>query len=288
MSVATWTPSPPVDLARWGLRFTRWGDDPCTVVHDGAVHREAAGVWWSATQHGDTIELTTDGDTEAAMADLRTRLGDHLQWEPVAELAARDDRVAALVARHPGYRVPITPDPFEAIITAVSAQQVNLRWALVTRRRLVEAFGEVRHLGGVPVWAFPRPERVAMADPTVLRGFQFTNAKARTIVGVAQAASDGYFDGLQELSNADAVAHLSALKGIGRWTAEQVLARCLGRPDAVAAGDLGVRKAVSFNWFDADELLDETTVRDTAETWGDAANWVTHLLLEDLATSGGA
>lgn len=283
----TWTPHPPVDLALWGRRFTRWGDDPCTVVADGAVHREAHGIWWRATQNGDTIELHTDDDPVVAMADLRVRLGDGIPWEPVAELAERDERVARLVARYPGYRIPVTPDPFEAIVTAVTAQQVNLRWALVTRRRLVEAFGTVRHVGGVTVWAFPRPERVADADPAVLRGFQFTTAKARTIVGVARAAVDGYLDPLPTLSNAEATAHLCALKGIGRWTADQVLARCLARPDAVAAGDLGVRKAVSFRWFTGDELLDEATVRDTAETWGDAANWVTHLLLEDLATAGG-
>ena len=90
-------------------------------------------------------------------------------------------------------------------------------------------------------------------------------------------------DAVDEQPNESVIAHLTSLRGLGRWTAEQVLARSLGRPDAVAAGDLGVRKAISFLWHGSNELLDEATVRATAEAWGDAANWVTHLLLEDLS-----
>lgn len=255
------------------------------MVTDGAVHREVLGTVWRARQRGAAIELDVDGDEDVAMADLRARLGEGLPWAPVAALAARDPRIDALVAGRPGYRPPITPDPFEAIVGAISAQQVNLRWATTTRTRLVHRFGRQHSIGGIEVWAFPRPDDVADADPADIRSMQFTTRKAEYIVGVAHAAAGGALDGLDGLSNESVVERLTTLRGLGRWTAEQVLARSLARPDAVAAGDLGVRKAISYRWHGSDDLLDEPTVRTTAEGWGDAANWVVHLLLEDLAES---
>jgi DNA-3-methyladenine glycosylase II len=253
------------------------------VVVEGAVHREVSGTVWRARQVGASIELDVDGDPERALADLRARVAEGLPWEPVADLAAQEPRVADLVGRHPGYRPPITPSPFEAIVTAISAQQVNLRWATTTRTRLVERYGQRHSIGGVDVWAFPRPETLAAADPAEIRAMQWTTRKADYVVGVARAVTEGLLDGLHDLGNEGVVARLMSVRGLGRWTAEQVLARSLARPDAVAAGDLGVRKAVSHLWHRGDELLDEATVRDTAAAWGDAANWVTHLLLEDLA-----
>jgi DNA-3-methyladenine glycosylase II len=111
---------------------------------------------------------------------------------------------------------------------------------------------------------------------------QFTNSKAQYILNTAQFVADGGLVGVETLSNDEVLELLTTVKGIGRWTAEQFLARCLARPDAVAAGDLGIRKAVSFVWFDSEELLPEEVVRDTAETWGNAANWVAQLLLQEL------
>jgi len=252
------------------------------------VHREVRGTVWRARQVGEAIELDVDGDEALAEADLRARLAEHLPWQPVVELAAREERVADLVARRPTYRPPITPDPYEATITAITAQQVNLAWATTTRTRLVHRFGRRRRIGDTDVWAFPAPAEVAAVDPAELRGMQFTTRKAEYIVGVSRAADHGHFDDLTTMGNEEVVRHLTELRGLGRWTAEQVLARSLARPDAVAAGDLGVRKAVSFLWHASDELLDEATVRSTAEAWGDATNWVVHLLLEDLSEGVGS
>ncbi|MEX1287783.1 MAG: hypothetical protein AB1Z57_07590 [Acidimicrobiia bacterium] len=253
------------------------------MVVDGVVHREVAGTVWRARRVGSAIELDVDGDPDLALDDLRARVAEGLPWAPVAELAHQDPRVADLVARRPGYRPPITPDPFEAIVAAISAQQVNLRWATTTRTRLVERYGHRRSIGGVDVWAFPRPEALAAADPAEIRGMQWTSRKAEYVVGVARDVTDGLLDGLDGLGDEAVVERLTSVRGLGRWTAEQVLARSLARPGAVAAGDLGVRKAVSLLWHRADEVLDEAAVRDTVAGWGDAANWVTHLLLEDLA-----
>ena len=74
---------------------------------------------------------------------------------------------------------------------------------------------------------------------------------------------------------------MTAIRGIGRWSAEWALARCLARPKAVAAGDLGVQKAIGGAYLGRRATEDE--VRRLTAPWGDAANWATHLLLETLA-----
>jgi 3-methyladenine DNA glycosylase/8-oxoguanine DNA glycosylase len=74
-----------------------------------------------------------------------------------------------------------------------------------------------------------------------------------------------------------------SIRGLGRWTVEWFLARTLARPHAIAAGDLGVRKAISRFVADVDETLSEPDIRHIAEDWGDGGNWATHLLLEQLS-----
>ena len=70
---------------------------------------------------------------------------------------------------------------------------------------------------------------------------------------------------------------------VGRWTADWLLARCLGRPAAVAAGDLGVQKAIGQHYLALGRKATEGEARVVASGWGEAANWATHLLLEELA-----
>lgn len=222
------------------------------------------------------------GDLDVAVADIQWSLAEHLPRQPLTELAAADEVVASLVRRFPGHRPPFVSDPFESLVTSVTAQQVNLTWALTTRRRLVERYGEQHELDGVAAYSFPRPEVIAGADLAEIQEMQFTTRKAEYIVGIAQATAAGYLDGLGDLGDESAIRHLVAVRGVGRWTAEWLLARCLGRPNIIVAGDLGVRKAVSFSYRASDHILDETVVRDIAEPWGDATNLTVHLLLETL------
>lgn len=283
-----WEPDTDLDFAASTDRYTRWGDDPVNVVRDGWFHRavrvDGELVLYRATQLGDgSLEVEPMlGDGTLALADLQTRLAEQLPVEPLLELATQNERVATLVERFKGFRPPITPDPFESIVGSICAQQVNLRWARTTRARLVERFGRRHEIRGADVWEFPTPASMAGATVDEIRRMQFTTRKAEYLVGVAQVAADGGFRGLEHESDAAVIEQLTEIRGIGRWTAEWLLARCFARPHVIAAGDLGVRKAVSFNYLAADDILSPDVVRDTASAWGDATNWTTHLLLETL------
>jgi 3-methyladenine DNA glycosylase/8-oxoguanine DNA glycosylase len=132
--------------------------------------------------------------------------------------AARDPVLAPVVERLRGFRPPLQPDPFEALITSITAQQVSLFSAVAIRNRLIERFG-VR-VG--EAWAFPTRERIAAAHEDELFAVGFTHRKAEYAV---------------------ALERITALRGLGPWTAEWFLARHLARPRAWPAGDLVLRKA---------------------------------------------
>ncbi len=278
-----WVPDRPFSLRRWADRFDRWGPDLVNVFSDGTYHRVTAAGGYRARQlPGGAIELDGEGAADAVEADFRTRAAEGLPWEPVLALAERDRRVSRLVSKHAGFRPVITPDPWEAATGLVLAQQVNLAWAFETKARFVRAFGVPHASGQTTVWAFPTPERIAVVTPDELRDLQLTRRKAEFIVGLAGATQDGAFAPVPALGTEAAITHLMALRGVGRWTADQLLARCWARPQVAAAGDLGVRKAVSFHWHASDRLLAESVVRDTTTGWGSAANLLSQLLLEEL------
>jgi DNA-3-methyladenine glycosylase II len=198
-----------------------------------------------------------------------------------AALLDQDPVLARLDARFPGIRQIRQLDVFTALIRCISAQQVNLRWAVTTRRRLAEAFGVPHSIGGEVVYALD-PERIASVDPAEIRALQFTTSKSVSIVATARAMVEGGIS-LEDLSGLDdeqVIERLVKIRGIGRWSADWVLARTLGRP-TVVAGDLGVRKAVGLAYLGT-PLPNEPEVRAATAHWGASAGVAQALLLHAL------
>jgi DNA-3-methyladenine glycosylase II len=132
------------------------------------------------------------------------------------------------------------------------------------------------------VWSLD-PHRLAHAQVGDLRELQFSTSKATAMIAVAQAVAAGELD-LEELAGLEdeaVIGRLIAFPGIGRWTAEWLLARTLGRP-RVVAGDLGVRKAVGAAYLDG-RMPSEVEVRAVTAHWGAAAGVAQQLLLHWLS-----
>ncbi len=281
----------PLDVPASLEVFRRWGDD-LVDRWDGQVllrtlrHRGEP-VAWSAVSAGDTgsprlrVSVDDPAHLEAAVA------AGHALFvtapEAFESLRAGDHAVAAAEARHPGVRGVREPDLLTALVRSISAQQVNLRWAATTRARLVRAVGVACSAGGREVWALD-PQRLAETEPGELRAMQFTTRKAEYIVGVATEVCAGRLD-LAELgarSDEEVIERLTAVRGLGRWTAEWVLARTLGRP-RVVAGDLGVRKAVGAAYLGG-RMPSEAGVRALTAHWGAAAAVAQAVLLHSLVS----
>lgn len=289
MTIARWTPRAPIDLAASIARFVRYGADLRSAVSNGYLYRTTGdGLPYRIRQLEDgriEVDAGDGGNLDAAVEESRFRLGETLPRAPLEEVAGRVPAVADQLRRMPGYRIPLNPAGLEVLVSSICAQQVNMRWANTTMSRLIRRYGTEVELYGVRWWRFPGAEQLAAADPADIRAMQFTTRKSGYIVGVAGAMAADHLTGLEDDGNETVIRRLVALRGVGRWTAEWFLARCLARPDVVPAGDLGVRKVVSRYVIGAEkgEVLPEADVRAAVESWGDGGNWAIHLLLERWA-----
>lgn len=219
----------PFDFELSTERFRAFGPDLANVWHDGALHRVFGGR-----------EVRLDGSRRVP-AEAARFLGAGWDLDAFYASAALDPVLAPVVERLRGFRPPLVPDPFEALVTSISAQQISLVMAFRVRNRLVERFG--RRLG--VAWEFPRQEVVAAAEPEELFALGFTRRKAEYVVGVARAGLR--YDELAALPDAEVKARLTSVRGLGAWSADWYLARHLGRPQAWAPGDLGVRRALALH-----------------------------------------
>jgi AraC family transcriptional regulator of adaptative response / DNA-3-methyladenine glycosylase II len=174
--------------------------------------------------------------------DLGTDLGG---FRAVAE---RDPLLRRLTAGHPAVRVLQFLDPFEGMVRAVLGQQVSLAAARTMADRLVRLVPRAAPpIEGFRPLVFPTAPQLAAVGLRGLRGIGLTGAKAATLLAVARAAASGVLDWshLRHAPAEAAAAILTALPGIGPWTAAYTRMRCLGDPDAFPAGDLGVRHALA-------------------------------------------
>ena len=193
-------------------------------------------------------------------------------------LLAADAVIAGLDVRFAGLRQVRQHDLFAALVRCISAQQVNLRWAATTRRRLAEAFGTCHEVASSFVFSLD-VERLAVAPVEAVRALQFTTRKAEYLIATARAVTEGKLTlaELEALEDEAVIACITGLRGLGRWTAEWVLVRTLGRP-RVVAGDLAVRKAVGAVYL-GEPLPAEDAVRAATAHWGESAGVAQALLL---------
>jgi len=185
-------------------------------------------------------------DLEAAAALVARLFATAEDVTPFLRAVRRSPRLAALARRCRGLRPVLIGEQFEALIWAVIGQQINIAFASKLKQALLTRFGGTLVVAGRTYPLFPAPERLARLRPAQLRPLQFSRQKADYIIGLSRAIARGSLDlsALIGLPTAEAVARLTAFRGVGRWTAEYVLLRGLGDRDALPAGDGGLRRIV--------------------------------------------
>ena len=149
--------------------------------------------------------------------------------------------MAALIERVGPVRLrPRRLSPLQSLVNAVIHQQLSGQAAGTILGRFQALFGPD---------GFPAPEAVLKASPDRLRSAGLSQPKACYVLGIAQQAADGHLPTLGDcdrMTDEELVSRLTAIKGVGRWTAEMLLIFNLGRPDVLPVHDLGVRKGFRF------------------------------------------
>jgi DNA-3-methyladenine glycosylase II len=202
--------------------------------------------------------------------------------------AASDPVLRPLAQAFCGLKPPRFATLFETLLNAFACQQVTLSLGVLLLNRLAEACAPALDGPGGRAFAFPSPEDLAGRAPDELRALGFSRQKARAIIELARALAEHRLDldAIEHFDDRAAVARLCALRGVGRWSAEYVLLRGLGRLHVFPGDDVGARNNLQ-RWLGLLEPLDYDGVQRTLAKWQPFQGLVyLHLLLKALQLEG--
>lgn len=289
-----------LDLTAWALRrragnaVDRW---------DGVTYRRALSV------SDATVELSVtqgDGDGEALQlsigligrrlgrsveervkADIELMLGSRVDLSDFYGMAASDRVLDTLATRFRGVKPPRFPTVFEGLLNAIACQQLSLESGLSLLNRLSANYGKSASTDG-SIHAFPRPDALARLEPHTLRELGFSIRKAATIIDLSREVVDGRLSlgDLEDVADDEIVSRLTSVRGIGRWSAEYVMLRGLGRLHIFPGDDVGARNGLA-RVVGLEAPLDYDAVERAVSRWKPYAGMVYfHVLLGGLKRAG--
>jgi DNA-3-methyladenine glycosylase II len=239
-----------------------WRDSAAVDVWqtpDGIVHGEVNG--------SDDLETVRRQAARSLSLDH-----DGSGWRAVGQ---RDPVLGGLQERYDWLRPVCFYSAYEAATSFVIGQRIAMRQARVVKDRLSADLGDPIDIGGQVVRPFPRPQR--LLDLDTMAGI--SQVKVGRLRDLARAAIDGVLDTerLRALPEADALAELQALPGVGPWTAQGILLRGCGVADAVPMVDDISRTAVAW-FYELPEPPDDATWMTISDAWRPYRMWATVLL----------
>lgn len=276
---------PSTDAMRWSLRlsfrrpfaweallgYLEMRATPGVESVDGGAYRRTFSIDGSdgslevrMNDAGDALVLAVRFPDATALLKVAARVRRifDLDADP-GEIAAhlgRDAVLAPKLRALPGLRVPGAWDGFELTVRAILGQQVSVRGATTLAGRLATRFGRPLDDGSEGLLVFPTAEALAEAP---IEEIGLPGARAEAIRGVARATREGELCFEPGVDPVELTRRLTAVRGIGEWTACYVAMRALGEPDAFPAGDLVLRKAFAKD----DAPCTPKQLREIAEPW---------------------
>ncbi len=163
------------------------------------------------------------------------------------KMAVENSILNKLTNEYDGLRMMCLPDLFEALTWAVMGQQINLTFAYTLKKRFVEQFGESLSHGEQTYWLYPSAERIATLAVEDLRPLQYTGRKAEYIIDLAKTVASGELTKeklLKMPTPLDMYQALIHMRGVGAWTADYVLMKCLHHRAAFPIADVGLHNAL--------------------------------------------
>ncbi|UNK18320.1 DNA-3-methyladenine glycosylase 2 [Paenibacillus sp. N3/727] len=197
---------------------------------------------------------------------------------------SQDMVLGQLVHKYYGLRMICIPDLFEALTWAIMGQQINLTFAYTLKKRFTEHFGECLSFKGETHWLYPTHEKIAALDVEDLRKLQFTVRKAEYIIGIAKAMAHGEINKqllLQKQDYEKIKQSLMDIRGIGAWTADYVMMKCLHHSGAFPLADVGLHNALKIQMgLDRKPTIEE--IKEMAAHWEGWQAYATFYLWRSL------
>jgi DNA-3-methyladenine glycosylase II len=289
-----------LDLTVWALRrrpenqVDRW---------DGTIYRRVislhgrileVSVCQQNLHEAPRLEVNVTGAclrsrTKTEVTSLLTKmLGLQADLTPFYRMAARDRKLRELAQRYRGLKPVRFPTVFETLANAFACQQFTIAAGLQLLNRLARKGSVARETNAGVVFGFPEPSDVLHLSPRAFRKLGFSRQKTNAFRELSRnlVAQHLDLDTLANYKNEDAISFLLGLRGVGRWTAEYVLLRGLGRLDVFPGDDVGARNRLA-KWLHRSRPMDYTTVRRALRRWQPYAGFIyLHMLMESLTATG--
>jgi DNA-3-methyladenine glycosylase II len=210
-----------------------------------------------SSDHDDFLTIRFVGHTTPSRKWVRAAVARYVrEWfdletdlRPFYQLAESDPFLQKAISQFYGLRLIGIPDLFEAICWGIIGQQINLTFARTLKRRFVETFGRHVEWDGEQYWKFPSPQDIAQLAVSDLTRLQMTARKSEYLIGVAQLMAEGKLTKEHLLGAGgykEAEKMLVNIRGIGPWTANYVLMRCLRMSSAFPIDDVGLHNAMKL------------------------------------------
>ena len=202
---------------------------------------------------------------------------------PFYQMTSNDDILNKVAKNHEGLRLIGISDIFEAISWAILGQQINLNFAYKLKERLVKKYGKSFTHKNETYYAFPHPETIAKLSPEDLRPYQISQRKAEYLIGVAKVIMQGDLDkgSLLKLPAEEAKNKLIKIRGIGNWTANYVIMKCLRYSDGFPLKDVGLHNALKLQ-MNLPKKPDLTTINKVSAKWQPWRGYATFYLWQTL------
>jgi DNA-3-methyladenine glycosylase II len=295
------TPPFRLDLTVWALRrrkknaVDRWdgGQYSRVAVADGdpvqlTVIQKTASVEPKLIVTVESTSRISERARKEAGLLVQKMLGLAVDMQPFYDLARGNVVIGPLVERFCGMRPPRFPTIFEGLLNSIACQQVTLDLGILLLNRLSERFGVQVVTRGTVLHAFPTPADLAEVQVESIRELGFSRQKAQAIKELSAHVADNTVDlaRLEGVPNREAIADLSHIRGIGRWSAEYVLLRGLGRLDTFPGDDIGAQNNLQRLFHLADKPAYDH-IRQLTSPWHPYEGVVYfHLLLDKLRANG--
>ncbi len=200
---------------------------------------------------------------------VRWILGTDEEIKGLYKIALADKKFATIIENLYGLRAPRTPTVFEALIIALTEQQIALPVAIALRKKLVERYGKSLGFEGEKYFAFPEPEVLAQVKPKEIRKLGLSVRKAEYIIDVSQKVAGGELD-LEKMKDWEmerVLETLTKIRGLGPWTVEYMMCRGMGKYEALPANDMGLRISLT-KFLGKKERVSEKEVRKFLDHFG--------------------
>jgi DNA-3-methyladenine glycosylase II len=278
-------PLPPFDLALSSLVFSD-GSQKVRCFQEGCfsqvVDAKESFVWIKLISEGSvdkprlilelhTVDNKISEETVYRVQEVVSQIFSlNMPLKPFYDHVRGDRVMSQITQRLRGFKFPMTPTVFEALVDAIVEQQISIKVARSIEERLAIMFGDVVTVDGEVFSVFPTAATLAAAGVEKIRQTGLSMRKAEYIHGAAQLVTKGdlELEKLQTQPLEEVVSVLDEIRGVGVWTAELTMLRGMGRFDVLPADDFGLRRVIS-HYCCGGRSISALEARQIAEEWGD-------------------